>query len=210
MNENAPTRDRLIEAAKVIFADKGYEAASVREITAAAAANLGAITYHFGSKQGLYEAVLDSLLEPLVRSVGLGQPVASDASGKALDRIEAMVAQVFEHLAANPDLQLLVLQHVATRQALPAPIYDRLPLLVGRLAAEVARGQADGSIRAGDPVLMAFSVIAQPMYFGLVSRFAPDRLKGAGGKTPTAAALSAHAGQFIRSGLAAGTEEENG
>jgi AcrR family transcriptional regulator len=208
MNQPRGTRERLVDAARRIFADKGYEAASVREITAAAAVNLGAITYHFGSKQGLYEAVLDSLLDPLVRAVGPGE--GSGGEGSALDRIDGLVAQVFAHLEANPDLQQLVLQHAGTRQALPGPIYERLPLLVGRLAEEIRLGQADGSIRAGDPVLLAFSVIAQPMYFGRVSRLAPDRLTGAGGRRPTAAAISAHARRFIRSGLKAGTEEANG
>jgi len=210
MNQKMETRDRLIEAARRIFADKGYEAASVREITAAASANLGAITYHFGSKQGLYDAVLESLLDPLAREVGLGAPAEPVDGVSALDRIDGLVARVFAHLASNPDLQLLVLQHVGTRQALPGPIYERLPLLVGRLAKEIRRGQRDGSIRSGNPELLAFSVIAQPMYFGLVSRLAPDRLKGAGGTMPTAAVISAHARRFIRSGLAAGTEAENG
>jgi len=200
----------LIEAARTIFADKGYEAASVREITASASANLGAITYHFGSKQGLYDAVLASLLDPLARAVGLGQPVSADAKGSALDRIDGMVAAMFAHLAAHPDLQLLVLQHVVTRQALPGPMYDRLAAMVGRLSAEIATGQAEGSIRAGDPVLMAVSVMAQPMYFGLVSRLAPDRLSVYGGAPPPPTAISAHAREFTRSGLAAGTEEGNG
>jgi AcrR family transcriptional regulator len=200
----------LIEAARRIFADKGYEAASVRQITAAAAANLGAITYHFGSKQGLYDAVLASLLDPLAQALGLDRAEVTDAEGSALDRIDRMVAQVFAHLAANPDLQLLVLQHVGVRQALPGPMHDRLALMVGRLRAEILRGQAEGSIRAGDPVLTAISVMAQPMYFGLVSRLAPDRLKADGGPIPTVAVISAHARRFIRSGLAGGMEAENG
>lgn len=53
------TRMRLIEAAGEIFSCKGFQAATVREITKLAQANLAAIHYHFGSKDRLYLAVLE-------------------------------------------------------------------------------------------------------------------------------------------------------
>ncbi len=46
------TRDRILEAAERVFADKGLDGSSVRDITTAANANLAAVNYHFGSKQG--------------------------------------------------------------------------------------------------------------------------------------------------------------
>ena len=218
---NETTRDRLIRVARRVFAERGYEAASIREITAAAEANLGAITYHFGSKQALYEAVLDSVLEPLAARLGIGvgplgatlkrggeAPAAGE--GTPLERIDAIVSVLFDHLAANPDLQLLVMQQAVTRQALPDPLRARFGLLLERLANEVRAGQREGSIRAGDAMLTALSLLAQPMYFGLVGRLAPDRLKGESGAPPSAAMISSHARRFIRAGLAAGTEGENG
>ena len=48
------TRQRLVDAAGTIFAEKGYEAASVRDICTAAGANLAAVNYHFGGKRELY------------------------------------------------------------------------------------------------------------------------------------------------------------
>ena len=218
---NETTRDRLIRVARRVFAEQGYEAASVREITAAAAANLGAITYHFGSKQALYEAVLDSALEPLAARLGIGVgpgdttiegggEALAAGEGRPLERIDAMVSALFEHLAANPDLQLLVLQQAVARQAMPDPLRARFGSLVERLANEVRAGQREGSIRAGDAMLTALSLLAQPMYFGLVGRLAPDRLKGESGAPPSAAMISSHARRFIRSGLAAGTEGANG
>jgi len=43
------TPEALIAAGRALFTERGYDAASVRAITAAAGVNLGAITYHFGS-----------------------------------------------------------------------------------------------------------------------------------------------------------------
>jgi AcrR family transcriptional regulator len=51
------TRERLLDEAERVFAERGFSGASVREITDAAGANLAAINYHFQSKENLYAAV---------------------------------------------------------------------------------------------------------------------------------------------------------
>ena len=53
-----PTREKLLEIAGPIFADRGYQATTIREICAGAGANVAAINYHFGDKLGLYTEVL--------------------------------------------------------------------------------------------------------------------------------------------------------
>lgn len=52
------TRLRLIEAASEIFIEQGYQAAKIRDIVTRARANLAAINYYFGGKEGLYAAVI--------------------------------------------------------------------------------------------------------------------------------------------------------
>ncbi|MBW2101673.1 MAG: CerR family C-terminal domain-containing protein [Deltaproteobacteria bacterium] len=47
-------KERLLDEAEALFAENGYHAVSVREITAAAGCNLAAINYHFGNKRNLY------------------------------------------------------------------------------------------------------------------------------------------------------------
>jgi AcrR family transcriptional regulator len=63
--ETAQTaRARLLDAAEALFGERGLQA-SIREITAAASANLAAINYHFGSKESLIAAVLERRAAPV-------------------------------------------------------------------------------------------------------------------------------------------------
>jgi len=55
---SADTRQRLIDAAATLFADRGFENVTVREICKASHANVAAVNYHFGDKAGLYRAVV--------------------------------------------------------------------------------------------------------------------------------------------------------
>jgi AcrR family transcriptional regulator len=52
------TRQRLLEAAGEVFAERGFRAATVRDICQRAKANIAAVNYHFGDKERLYTAVL--------------------------------------------------------------------------------------------------------------------------------------------------------
>lgn len=57
----ADTKRRVISAATHLFAEKGMDNVSLRELTTEAGVNLAAVNYHFGGKEALCEAVLDSL-----------------------------------------------------------------------------------------------------------------------------------------------------
>jgi AcrR family transcriptional regulator len=76
------TRDRILGAAERLFAERGLEGASLRQLTAEAKVNLAAVNYHFGSKDNLIAEVfsrrLDQLGEDRLRALRTVQ-----ASGKA-------------------------------------------------------------------------------------------------------------------------------
>lgn len=62
---SAITRLSLLDTAERLFAERGIDGTSVRDITKAAAANVSAVNYHFGGKDGLVEAVFFRRLAPL-------------------------------------------------------------------------------------------------------------------------------------------------
>jgi AcrR family transcriptional regulator len=61
----AETKHRILDVAETLFMEHGYEATSLRAITAAAEVNLAAVNYHFGSKEELFQAVLTRRLDPM-------------------------------------------------------------------------------------------------------------------------------------------------
>jgi AcrR family transcriptional regulator len=59
------TRVALMEAAAALFAEKGFEVVSVREITTLARANVASVKYHFGSREGLIDSVVARMAKPV-------------------------------------------------------------------------------------------------------------------------------------------------
>ncbi|MBM7127852.1 TetR/AcrR family transcriptional regulator [Dyella flava] len=65
VNSSASTKERILTAAEALFAQRGFEGASLRQLTAAAGVNLAAVNYHFGSKDNLVEEVFKRRLDQL-------------------------------------------------------------------------------------------------------------------------------------------------
>lgn len=63
------TVERILDAAEILFAEKGFSETSLRLITSKAQVNLAAVNYHFGSKKSLIQAVFSRFLGPLCLSL---------------------------------------------------------------------------------------------------------------------------------------------
>ncbi|ARD45455.1 TetR/AcrR family transcriptional regulator [Colwellia sp. PAMC 21821] len=59
------TKNKILDAAESLFADKGFNGTSLREITSQAEVNLAAVNYHFGSKKELIKAVMSRYMNEL-------------------------------------------------------------------------------------------------------------------------------------------------
>lgn len=79
------TRERILNAAERLFAERGYDGTSIRAIVAKARVNQAAINYHFDGKDGLYRDVLRSAFRALTED-----QLAHAAETKALSREDAL------------------------------------------------------------------------------------------------------------------------
>jgi AcrR family transcriptional regulator len=191
------TRAMLVQTGKRLFATKGFDGTSVRDITRDAGANLGSITYHFGSKRALYKAVLKSGLTPLVERVG----IAASKEGPALDRLEAVVDVFFDHLAANPEIPRLVFQEVAAGKKPPAEVVALLRRNAGYIAGILTQGREEGTVRPGHPLLSAVSVASQPLFLTVMAPLLHE-VGGVDLQDPaTRRVVADHVKAFVRAGL---------
>ena len=101
------TRDRIIEAAVSNFSERGFGAASTREIAAHARVNQGLITYHFRSKQELWKAAADRIFHRLRQSF---DQLPTDDSADRRTRTRETIRQYVRFVAAHPELFRLMVE----------------------------------------------------------------------------------------------------
>ncbi|MCC7126250.1 MAG: CerR family C-terminal domain-containing protein [Acidobacteria bacterium] len=99
------TRDRLVQEAGLLFADRGFQRATVREICAAAGANVAAVNYHFGDKDGLYRAVVQTAIAVMRGTNELLFEAGRGASPE--DQLRAYVRVLLERLTGRDRLSWL-------------------------------------------------------------------------------------------------------
>jgi len=89
------TREKLIEAAGEIFAEKGPHAASIRDITRRAGANIAAVNYHFRDKAELYLQVLRHAHAGIIAA--MSQPCTADTpAGRIREFLQAMLGALLD------------------------------------------------------------------------------------------------------------------
>lgn len=99
------TRLQILRAAEQLIADKGFDAASLRDVTSLAGVELGLVNYHFGSKEGLYIAVL-SRRNSAINRIRLKR--LEEAKAKAAPNpveigeiVDAFLDPIFDRLTTN-------------------------------------------------------------------------------------------------------------
>jgi AcrR family transcriptional regulator len=98
------TKPRILDAAESLFMVHGYEATSLRAITAAAEVNLAAVHYHFGSKEELFQSVLARRLDPMNRArLSLLTALEAEAAPKPLSCERVLTAFLTPALALARD-----------------------------------------------------------------------------------------------------------
>ena len=201
-SRGADTRSALLDAALGVFTRNGFDGASIRAITAEAGANLGAVTYHFGSKRKLYAEVLKHGLTPMVDRVG----EAAAAEGEPLERLNRVVDVFFDHLATHADVPRLLLQEVSAGRKPPREVVSILQRNATYVQGIIAEGWEDGSIRRAHPLFSALSVAALPIYMTVMAPMIRE-VAGVDLFDPATRRQAAeHVRTFVRNGLAAPQE----
>jgi AcrR family transcriptional regulator len=158
------TRARVIEAAGSVFANKGFEAATVREICRLGKANLAAVNYYFGDKKRLYLAAVEFAYRHRAEQV----PFPDWAEGteprkKLADFILTMLTRMIGRGPSQWERDLMLREVARPTDACQEMVRDfirpQFAMLVGILGELMPTASAE-RIR-----LVAFSVVGQCLHY---------------------------------------------
>ena len=196
------TRDRLIEVAGETFAERGFRAASIREVCRRARANVASVHYHFGSKKELYLAALRSALDAAKQTSAprIEAPIGrADAPGLLARFVAATVERV---LAPRPGWhrRLLLREFVEPTFALDVVVGEYIRPhfeLLRECVRPLLTGASDRELD-----LHALSVIAQIIYYRVAAPVALRLLGEESYSAPFCERLAEHVTRFSMRGLA--------
>jgi AcrR family transcriptional regulator len=203
--KNAVSRERILDEAETLFAEKGFHAVTVREITRAAHCNLAAVNYHFGNKQNLYLEVFRARCIPRARKIQTGFKNALSAhDGTSLTGIVHALAEAYLKGPLTDDERLRHSQLMIREMAMPSLATDMLVDEVikpffGEVAGMFRPFLAEG-VEAQRMMLNILSIFSMVLYFNF-ARLPITRVTGQEYDEGFKERLVEHIVQFSLTGL---------
>jgi len=161
---NASGEQGILEAAEILFAEKGFDAVSMSAIARLANTSKPNIYHHFKNKSELYLAILKTAVQ---RASGLLDEL-EDAPGTFRQRLAGFAAGQLENIVAHGRSTQLVLREALSgnsergRETANYMVSE----VFNRLVAMVQHGQQEGELRSDiDPTLAAFMIEAANMFY---------------------------------------------
>lgn len=155
MGKDDKTRRKLLKAGKALFAARGFRGVTVRAIACEADVNLSLVSYHFGGKEGLYRACLESfVLERITSSTRLLDAPETEEAFRV--RLEMFVAEQFDIFVKEPEIVMMVIQEYEEGTKLGRNLYETTFLsLIESMQTYFERAIEGGLLRgAGDARLV--------------------------------------------------------
>ena len=121
-SSTADTKTLILDAAEVLFVEKGFEGASLRAVIAKADVNIAAVHYHFGSKEALIQAVLARRLDPI--------------NQERLERLSALRANADENGLQLEDVLRALFEPALQIAGSGTPGSNDIARLIGRIFSE--------------------------------------------------------------------------
>jgi AcrR family transcriptional regulator len=160
------TRALLINTAKMLFADKGYEATTVKDICQEANVNISLVSYHFDGKEGLYRACFEEFAHTRLASA---QRLLKNPASKEEFRVrfQMFVEDLIQGFVEEPDLSLIVIREISKKETIVKDIVtEKFVGFFKALVEFIENAKANGVVKqsAGPGITSLF-------IFGGISQF---------------------------------------
>ena len=164
------TRTAILEAALAEFAEKGFEAASIRSIAERTGFQHPLITYHYPSKDLLWQAVAEDTFERIRREWDARASEEGDLT--PLERLRAEYRALFRHTTRFPEFHRFMRQEAATNNPRLQWVAENvLTPLIDRLLPQIEAAQAKGQLPEIEPILFHYMMVSLT---ATLSEFGPE------------------------------------
>lgn len=156
------TRETILRSAERLFAEKGFELATVREIANKSSVNVAMIYYYFKTKEGLHQEIIEDSFNHLLRSLKEGVDQEKEPEEKIYDVVKVYVDFLYHH----KDLHRIILRETVSRSGhieifVKKYISKNFDLVHGI----IEEGVRKGVFRDQDTALSTFSLIGMILYY---------------------------------------------
>jgi AcrR family transcriptional regulator len=180
------TRASILNAAIAEFAERGFEAASIRAIADRLGLQHPLITYHYRSKDILWRAAAEHAFAQIRTAWDMSAPEESDLS--PLARLRREYAALFRYTVAFPEFHRFMRQETLTNNPRLTWVAEAvLAPLLGRLLPQIVEAQRQGLLPSVDPILFHYMMVSLT---ATLSGFGPEMqvTSGLSSADPTVAA----------------------
>lgn len=197
------SRQCILDNARILFARRGYDGASVRDIARASGVNVAALSYHFGTKQGLFEEVIRHGTEGIRSTLSAlaARPIP------LRDKARLLFEAYLEFLTGEDSVSRIIMAELAVGgRRLPEAAAHLLLQAIGVLRGMIRDGKSSGEIRPDvDETLTLISIVSLPVYLAF-ARPVVELIRGKKGYSRAFLKKSArHAVSVLFDGIAART-----
>ena len=198
------TKQRLIDAAGAIFAEKGYEAASIRDICQLADANIAAVNYHFAGKRALYVAAVRHA--QCCRQEDVPFPEFPPELAPA-EQLRAFIGVMFERMlsAHRPKwhLELMLRELARPTEACAAVVEDYIRPMADTLRRILDR-MLPPDLTEERRWMIGFSTVAQVLFYYIHQPIIRVLMQNHGGEGFSLDHLADHVTRFTLAAIGAG------
>lgn len=148
------TKRKIFETSMKLFAEKGYDATSIEDITATVGVAKGTLYYHFSSKEEIFNFLVEEGIKLLQNSVD----IKTDKYNNYIDKIKAIVLIQVKIVFKYENLITILLSQFWGKESINETCKKHVFDYISKIEKIVSKGIEKGEIKDGDPKAIAAQI----------------------------------------------------
>lgn len=171
--QSRKSRSAILKVAERLFAQQGFQCTTLRQIAAKSGANGALVSYYFGGKEGLWDAVLEDKLKTLQKILS---PMAQKTGKITLSELQELVRGLFRYVREDQSFHLLAQRTLLEEPAQKKRIAANLWLPFHLQLTELVRRASGGKLSAEEATLRAHVISGLVQKYGNMLCFYYDEI----------------------------------